>query len=205
MGRMGRRAKTATAENPLPLPLQFLAAWIGMWLGERQARVIEYQRAEKAALLEGLGKHRLRLTDGERRRLASWAMPWAGRRCSRWRRSRRRTPFCGGTESWGRRSTTEAGSAVPGVRGSRSRSYSCCWRYWLTGNFLLSSVRLRVSYALATLGTVPRRVFYEGGVGLFYDHLLLSAGLDSDGWPRWDYKYVSVTLADLVGLCQGLF
>ena len=31
---MGRTAKTATAEKLLPLPLQFLAAWIGMWLGE---------------------------------------------------------------------------------------------------------------------------------------------------------------------------
>jgi putative transposase len=69
---MGRTTKTAMAEKslPLPLPLQFLAAWIGMWAGEHQARVIEYQRAETAALLERLGKHRLRLTDGERRRLA---------------------------------------------------------------------------------------------------------------------------------------
>jgi hypothetical protein len=67
---MGRTAKTATAEKSLPLPLQFLAAWIGMRLGEHQARVIEYQRAENTALLERLGKHRLRLTDGERRRLA---------------------------------------------------------------------------------------------------------------------------------------
>ena len=32
--------------------------------------MIEYQRAENAALLERRGKHRLRLTDGERRRLA---------------------------------------------------------------------------------------------------------------------------------------
>jgi len=40
------------------------------WVGEHQARVIEYQRAENAALLERLGKRRLRLTDGERRRLA---------------------------------------------------------------------------------------------------------------------------------------
>ena len=68
---MGRRAKTATAEKSLPLPLQFLAAWIGMRLGEHQARVIEYQRAENTALLERLGKHRLRLTDGERRRLVT--------------------------------------------------------------------------------------------------------------------------------------
>jgi hypothetical protein len=67
---MGHTAKTAMTEMLLPLPLRFLAAWIGMWVGEQQARVIEYQRAENAALLERLGKHRLRLTDGERRRLA---------------------------------------------------------------------------------------------------------------------------------------
>jgi putative transposase len=67
---MGRTATARTTEKSLPLPLQFLAAWIGGWLGEHQARVIEYQRAENAALLERLGKHRLRLTDGERRRLA---------------------------------------------------------------------------------------------------------------------------------------
>jgi hypothetical protein len=30
-GRMGRTTNTATTEKPLPLPLQFLAAWIGMW------------------------------------------------------------------------------------------------------------------------------------------------------------------------------
>jgi hypothetical protein len=30
---MGRTAKTATVENPLPLPMQFLAAWIATWLG----------------------------------------------------------------------------------------------------------------------------------------------------------------------------
>jgi hypothetical protein len=38
---MGRRAKTATVENPLPLPLQFLAAWIATWMGEHHARMIE--------------------------------------------------------------------------------------------------------------------------------------------------------------------
>ncbi|HZL17336.1 MAG TPA: hypothetical protein VFG23_06295 [Polyangia bacterium] len=67
---MGRRARPARAEKTLPLPLQVLAARIATWLGEQQARVIEYQRAENAALLERLGKHRLRLTDGERRHLA---------------------------------------------------------------------------------------------------------------------------------------
>jgi hypothetical protein len=41
-----------------------------MWLGERQARVIEDQRAENAALLERLGKNRPRFTDAERKKLA---------------------------------------------------------------------------------------------------------------------------------------
>jgi hypothetical protein len=48
---MGRTAKATAAEKLLPLPLQFLAAWIGMWLGEHQARLIEYQHAENAAPL----------------------------------------------------------------------------------------------------------------------------------------------------------
>ena len=52
---MGRTAKTATAEKSLPPPFQFLAAWIGMRLGEHQARVIEYQRAENTALSGRLG------------------------------------------------------------------------------------------------------------------------------------------------------
>jgi hypothetical protein len=65
---MARTAKTAMAEQLLAL--QFLASWIGMWTGEQQTRVIEYQRAENAALLERIGNWRLRLTDGERRRLA---------------------------------------------------------------------------------------------------------------------------------------
>ena len=68
--RSGIPEKTATTEKSLPLPPQFLAAWIGMWLGEHQARVIQYQRAENEALRERLGKCRLQLTDRERRRLA---------------------------------------------------------------------------------------------------------------------------------------
>jgi putative transposase len=67
---MGRTAKTATAEKSLPLPLQFLAAWIGMRLGEHQARVIEYQRAENTALLEPAGKAPAP-TDGRRAPTAS--------------------------------------------------------------------------------------------------------------------------------------
>jgi hypothetical protein len=100
---MGRTAKTAMAEKVLPLPLQFLAAWIGMWAGEHQARVIEYQRAENAVLLERLGKHRLRLTDGNVGAWRTWARRSARRRCRKWRPLRRRTQFFAGIASWWRR------------------------------------------------------------------------------------------------------
>ena len=54
----------------LPLPLQFLAAWIGLWVGQHQERVIAYQREELRLLREKLGARRLRFTDTERMRLA---------------------------------------------------------------------------------------------------------------------------------------
>jgi len=54
----------------LPLPVQFLAAWIGTWLGRHQQQAIEYLRAENRALRDQLGGRRLRLTDPERARLA---------------------------------------------------------------------------------------------------------------------------------------
>jgi hypothetical protein len=53
----------------LPLPLQFLAAWIATWLARHQQRTIAYLREENRVLREKVGG-RLRLTDPERRRLA---------------------------------------------------------------------------------------------------------------------------------------
>src|SRR5579863_8490079 len=53
----------------LPLPVQFLAAWIGTWLARRQERLIGYLKEENRVLLEKLGG-KVRLTDPERRRLA---------------------------------------------------------------------------------------------------------------------------------------
>src|SRR5579863_172611 len=53
----------------LPLPLQFLAAWIGTWLARRQERLIEYLKEENAVLVEKLGG-KVRRTDADRRRLA---------------------------------------------------------------------------------------------------------------------------------------
>jgi transposase len=54
----------------LPVPLQFMAAWVGAWLGRHQTRTIAYLRAENRALREQLGGRRIRLTDAQRRRLA---------------------------------------------------------------------------------------------------------------------------------------
>ena len=52
----------------LPLPFQFLAAWIGTWIARHQERTIAYLKDENALLVEKLGG-RVRLTDQERRRL----------------------------------------------------------------------------------------------------------------------------------------
>jgi transposase InsO family protein len=57
------------AMTELPLPIRFLAAWIGSWVARRQERLIEYLKEENRVLLEQLGG-KVRLTDPERRRLA---------------------------------------------------------------------------------------------------------------------------------------
>ena len=54
----------------LPLPLQFLAAWIGVWLGRVLQAQVDYLKAENLLLREKLGTKPVRLTDAERRRLA---------------------------------------------------------------------------------------------------------------------------------------
>jgi putative transposase len=54
----------------LPLPLQFLAAWLAVWLGRVLQQEVDYLMAENRVLRERLGNKKLRLTVGERRRLA---------------------------------------------------------------------------------------------------------------------------------------
>jgi putative transposase len=54
----------------VPLPVRFLAAWIGVWLGRCQQQLIEYQREEIQLLRQKLGGRRLRFSDRDRRRLA---------------------------------------------------------------------------------------------------------------------------------------
>jgi hypothetical protein len=55
----------------LPLPLQFLAAWLAVWLGRVLQRQIDYLKEENRALKEQLGDRKLRLTDATRRRVVS--------------------------------------------------------------------------------------------------------------------------------------
>jgi hypothetical protein len=54
----------------LPPPLQFLAAWLAVWLGRVLQQEVDYLTAENRLLREKLGGRKLRLTDAERRRLA---------------------------------------------------------------------------------------------------------------------------------------
>jgi hypothetical protein len=54
----------------LPLPLQFLAAWIAVWLGRVLQEQVDYLKAENRLLREKLGTKQVRLTDLERRKLA---------------------------------------------------------------------------------------------------------------------------------------
>jgi putative transposase len=60
----------ATGTSLLPLPFQFLAAWVGVWVARHQADQVEYLKTVNRALLERLGKKRLRFTDAERKKLA---------------------------------------------------------------------------------------------------------------------------------------
>ena len=57
--------------STLPLPLQFLAAWLAVWLERVLQEQVDFLKAENRLLREKLGTKRIRLTDAERRRLAT--------------------------------------------------------------------------------------------------------------------------------------
>ena len=54
-------------------PFRFLLIAVAGWMNQRQLQVIEYLREENRVLREQLGERHLRLTDGQRRRLAAKA------------------------------------------------------------------------------------------------------------------------------------
>ena len=64
------KTKDEPAGSMLPLPLQFLAAWLAVWLGRVLQQEVDYLMAENRVLRERLGSKKLRLTVAERRRLA---------------------------------------------------------------------------------------------------------------------------------------
>jgi putative transposase len=62
--------KDESSGSMLPLPLQFLAAWLAVWFGRFLQQQIDYLVAENQILKEKLGDRKLKLTDADRRRLA---------------------------------------------------------------------------------------------------------------------------------------
>ena len=54
-------------------PFRFLLISVAGWLGQQQRDAIDYLREENRVLREQLGGKRLRLNDGQRRRLATKA------------------------------------------------------------------------------------------------------------------------------------
>jgi putative transposase len=54
----------------LPLPLQFLAAWLAVWFARALQQQVDYLMAENRILKEKLGDRKLQLTNADRRRLA---------------------------------------------------------------------------------------------------------------------------------------
>src|SRR6266478_3224381 len=54
-------------------PFRFVLIAVAGWMNQRQLQVIDYLREENRVLREQLGGRRLRLKDGQRRRLAAKA------------------------------------------------------------------------------------------------------------------------------------
>jgi putative transposase len=62
--------KAEMTGSPLSLPLQFLAAWVGVWCARALQQQVDYLRAENQVLKDKLADHKLNVTDADRRRLA---------------------------------------------------------------------------------------------------------------------------------------
>ena len=124
----------------LPVPFQFLAAWIGMWIARHQERTIAYLKEENALLVEKLG-WRIRLTDQERRRLGKLGHELGRKRLREIASIAAPIRSFAGIASWWRRSTTPASDAGQGGRGKLQRSRGCSseWRPRILGGVHASS------------------------------------------------------------------
>jgi hypothetical protein len=64
------RKKEESSGSMQPLPLQFMAAWLGAWFARALQQQVDYLMAENQILKEKLGDRKLKLTDADRRRLS---------------------------------------------------------------------------------------------------------------------------------------
>jgi transposase len=64
------RKKAEPLGSMLPMPLQFLAAWLAVWFQRSLQQQVDYLMAENRILKEKLGDRKLDLTNADRRRLA---------------------------------------------------------------------------------------------------------------------------------------
>jgi hypothetical protein len=64
------RKKDESSGSMLPLPLQFMATWLGAWFARALQQQVDYLMAENQILKEKLGDRKLKLTDADRRRLS---------------------------------------------------------------------------------------------------------------------------------------
>jgi hypothetical protein len=68
--RLVSRKKDEPSGSMLPLPLQFLAAWLAVWFGRVLQQQIDYFVAENRILKQRHGDQKLQLTDADLRQLA---------------------------------------------------------------------------------------------------------------------------------------
>ena len=78
----------------LPPPLQFLSAWLAVWLGRVLQEQVDFLKEENQLLREKLGTKRIQLTDAERMRLATLGKKLGRNGLAQWRRSPRPKPSC---------------------------------------------------------------------------------------------------------------
>jgi hypothetical protein len=64
------RKKAGLLGSMLPMPLQFLAAWLAVWFQRALQQQVDYLMAENRILKERLGDRKLDLTNADHREAA---------------------------------------------------------------------------------------------------------------------------------------